>query len=52
MVSGTTEEEEDERARLARVRRYLRVRDLGGFLGQAAALCRDQVVVLGADVLV
>lgn len=26
---------------------HLRVGDLGGFLGQAAALCRDQVVVLG-----
>lgn len=31
---------------------HLRVWDLGGFLRQAAALCRDQVVVLGADVLV
>lgn len=31
---------------------HLWVWDLGGFLSQAAALCRDQVVVLGADVLV
>lgn len=31
---------------------HLRVRYLRGFLGQAAALCRNQVVVLGADVLV
>lgn len=31
---------------------HLRVRDLGGLLRQAAALRWDQVVVLGADVLV
>ena len=31
---------------------HLRVGYLGGFLGQAAALCWNQVVVLGADVLV
>lgn len=33
-------------------RAHLRVGYLRGFLGQAAALCRNQVVVLGADVLV
>lgn len=38
--------------RRARTGGYLGVRDLGGLLGQAAALRRDQVVVLGADVLV
>lgn len=38
--------------RSRRCRRYLGVGDLGGLLRQAAALRRDQVVVLGADVLV
>lgn len=36
----------------ARVRAHLRVGYLRGFLGQTAALCRDQVIVLSADVLI
>lgn len=55
--SGGMRRREDERARAGTFGReeallHLRVRDLGGFLRQAAALRRDQVVVLGADVLV
>lgn len=54
---GGMRRREDERVRAGTFGReeallHLRVRDLGGFLRQAAALRRDQVVVLGADVLV
>lgn len=36
----------------ARITAYLRVRYLGGFLGQTAALCWDQVIVLSAHILI